>query len=132
MAHTETDEVGLIEAEVDETSVGMTSSKNFEIAQPKINVLKQNLKCGFCGTLFSRVPKKGYLYPHTKMEDETDGRNACENCHPVELALAIEAGLILPVIKVTLTKKQAKVRAEEQTEPPKKKRGRPRKVRLDG
>lgn len=133
MAHTELDEELELEEEVEEAQipVGPSSGQASQLEYKEIKPLKQNLKCGFCGKPFSEVPKKGYLYPHTKMEDETDGRNACEDCHPIELAAAIAAGLILPVIKITLTKKHAKARAEELAvaETPKKKRGRPRKVR---
>jgi len=129
MAHTELEDVELEEDESEEAQipVGPSSGQKLQLEYKEIKPLKQNLNCGFCGKSFSEVPKKGYLYPHTKMEDETDGRNACEICHPIELAAAIEAGLILPIIKIALTKKQVKARAEEQAEPPKKRRGRPRK-----
>src|SRR3990172_5515693 len=128
MGHMEAEEELELEAEVEEAQVpvGANQTQTSQLEYKEIKPLKQNLKCGFCGRPFSEVPKKGYLYPHTKMEDETDGRNACEVCHPIELAAAIEAGLILPVIRVPLTKKQAKARAAEQAEAelPKKKRGR--------
>lgn len=123
MTHTEFDELELEE----ETAilVGATSVKDFQLEQKKITALKQNLKCGFCDKPFSEVPRMGYLYPHTKMEDATDGRNACENCYPIEFAAALEAGLIHQVV-------EAKHRRESEVEEPvpvKLKRGRPRKVR---
>lgn len=133
MAHTEFDDLELDETEVEtETEestipVGATSNENFRLEHKEIKPLKQNLKCGFCETPFSEVPKKGYLYPHAKMEDETDGRNACENCYPVEYAAAIEAGLILPVIKIKIKRHADADTEEPEPAPVKRKRGRPRK-----